>query len=123
MRIIFVLGLLLLLATVPVQAQTHSVSLSWTASTSTGVTGYNVYRLTGVCPTVISLSAFTKVGSVTVLTYADTTVAAGTQYCYTVTATTATQESAAPGTLQVSIPIFTASTAPLPPGAPGASVQ
>jgi hypothetical protein len=63
-----------------VQAQ-HSVSLSWTASTST-VAGYNVYRST------VSSSGFVKLNSslVTGLTYKDTTVQNGTTYFYVTTA-------------------------------------
>ena len=56
---------------------THSVLLSWDASTST-VAGYNVYRST------VSGSGFTKLNLslITTLTYTDTTVQNGTTYFY-----------------------------------------
>jgi hypothetical protein len=61
----------------PVQ---HSVTLSWTASTST-VAGYNVYRGT------TSGGPYVKINSslVTTLGYSDTTVQSGTTYFYVVT--------------------------------------
>ncbi len=60
---------------------THSVSLSWTASTS-AVSGYNVYRSTA------SGAGYTKVngGLVSVVNYTDSTVANGTTYYYVTTA-------------------------------------
>jgi len=62
----------------PVQ---HSVSLTWSASTST-VAGYNIYRST------VSGSGYTKINSsfVTILTYTDSTVLSGTTYFYVTTA-------------------------------------
>jgi fibronectin type 3 domain-containing protein len=66
----------------PVQ---HSVSLSWTASTST-VSGYNVYRST------VSGGSYTKINSslVAVLSYTDSTVQSGTTYYYVTTAVDST---------------------------------
>jgi Abnormal spindle-like microcephaly-assoc'd, ASPM-SPD-2-Hydin/Protein of unknown function (DUF1573) len=63
------------------QATAHSVSLSWTASTST-VVGYNVYRST------ISGGPYTLITSSPVPgeTYTDTSVQAGVTYFYVVTA-------------------------------------
>ena len=60
---------------------THSVALSWTASTST-VAGYNVYRST------VSGTAYTKINSsiVPAVIYADATVQNGTTYFYVTTA-------------------------------------
>jgi hypothetical protein len=55
------------------KATAHSVTLSWTASTTPGVS-YNIYR------------GATKIGNVSTLTYTDTTVAAGTTYSYSLTA-------------------------------------
>ncbi len=58
--------------------QPHSVDLSWTASQSPGVVGYNIYRRTATgaysSPINTSLDANT--------TYTDTTVAAGQTYFY-----------------------------------------
>jgi len=65
-----------------VVAVQHSVALSWTASTSSGVVGYRVYRATqsGGPYTLITNTAV--VGT----TFTDTTVAAGQTYFYVVTA-------------------------------------
>jgi fibronectin type 3 domain-containing protein len=62
------------------QTVSHSVTLSWTASTST-VSGYNVYRST------VSGGPYTKLNStlVAVTTYADTAVQSGQTYFYVVT--------------------------------------
>lgn len=59
----------------------HSAALSWTASTSQGVSGYNIYRST------TSGGSYTKVNSqlVSVTTYTDTTVQAGQTYYYVAT--------------------------------------
>ena len=66
-------------------APTHSVNLSWTASTSTDVVGYNVYRAmfaNSAC------GAFSKINPVlnTGTLYTDSTVANATAYCYATTA-------------------------------------
>jgi HYDIN/CFA65/VesB family protein/ASPM-SPD-2-Hydin domain-containing protein/centrosomal CEP192-like protein len=63
-----------------VQAATHSVTLNWTASTSS-VSGYNVYRST------TNGSGYAKINSSLVgsSTYDDTTVQSGTTYYYVVT--------------------------------------
>jgi hypothetical protein len=63
-----------------VQPVSHSVTLTWTASTST-VAGYNVYRSTA------SGGPYTKLNSApaAATTYTDTTVQSGTTYFYVVT--------------------------------------
>jgi Abnormal spindle-like microcephaly-assoc'd, ASPM-SPD-2-Hydin/Immunoglobulin I-set domain len=63
-----------------VQLVSHSVTLAWTASTST-VSGYNVYRST------VSGGAYTKLNStlIAATTYTDTAVQAGQTYFYVVT--------------------------------------
>jgi hypothetical protein len=60
----------------------HSVSLSWTASTSPNIAGYNVYRGT------VSGGPYAKVNSSLVpgTTYSDTNVSAGQTYYYVATA-------------------------------------
>jgi hypothetical protein len=62
----------------------HTVHLSWNASTSSGVAGYNVYR----APYTSSCGAYAKVNSVpnTGTLYTDAVVADGTNYCYATTA-------------------------------------
>jgi fibronectin type 3 domain-containing protein len=64
-----------------IAATTHSVELSWAASTSAGIVGYNVYRAIGT-------GGYSKLdsGLITGLKYTDVTVAAGTTYKYVVTA-------------------------------------
>jgi hypothetical protein len=63
-----------------VQPLSHSVTLTWTASTST-VSGYNVYRST------VSGGPYTKLNSTLIgaTTYGDTTVQSGQTYFYVVT--------------------------------------
>jgi len=63
-----------------VQAASHTVSLSWVASTTSTVTAYNVYRST------ITGSGYVKVGSASGLSYTDSTVQNATTYYYVTTA-------------------------------------
>jgi hypothetical protein len=58
----------------------HTAALTWVASTSAGVAGYNVYRGT------VSGGPYTLVNStpVAAVTYTDSGVAAGTTYYYVV---------------------------------------
>jgi fibronectin type 3 domain-containing protein len=60
----------------------HSATLNWTASTSSNVSGYNIYR------SATSGGSYTKLNTslVAAITYADTTVAAGQTYYFVVTA-------------------------------------
>lgn len=62
----------------------HSVALSWNPSTSSGITGYNIYRAsyTGSC------GSFSKInGSLDANTvYTDSNVVDGSSYCYATTA-------------------------------------
>jgi fibronectin type 3 domain-containing protein len=71
-------------------APTYSVNLSWTASTSPNLSGYNIYRAvyTTACGT------FAKVNSSlnTTTAYTDTVVVDGTNYCYATTAVNASNE-------------------------------
>jgi hypothetical protein len=73
-------------------AATHSVALSWNASTSLGIVGYNVYR----APYTTSCGAYAKLNPAlnTGTLYTDTTVANGNNYCYATTAVdTSSRES------------------------------
>ena len=62
----------------------HSVTLTWIASTTSTVTGYNVYRTT------TNGTGYAKINATPVLaptvTYTDTTVSSGTTYYYVTTA-------------------------------------
>src|SRR5512147_525088 len=71
------------------QAPQHSATLTWGASTTTGVS-YHVYRATctgtitgGVCS---QAGTYSIIGTVNVLTYADTLVSGGEKLDYYVTA-------------------------------------
>jgi hypothetical protein len=67
----------------PPSARSHWVVLTWDASISTDVVGYNVYRSGVSGGPYAQLSASIPAGT---LTYTDTTVQAGLTYYYVVTA-------------------------------------
>ena len=72
-------------------APTHTVSLTWTASSSTDVSGYNVYRAIYAS----SCGAYTKINGATLVsavTYTDSAVTDGTNYCYATTAVDSSNE-------------------------------
>ena len=76
----------------------HVVILRWTASTSAGVTGYNIYRRT-------ELSTYERIASPgNVISYTDTTVLSGVTYYYKITASSGPVESTFTATARVSIP-------------------
>jgi Abnormal spindle-like microcephaly-assoc'd, ASPM-SPD-2-Hydin len=85
-------------------APVHTVSLSWTASSTSGITSYNVYRAiyasnvcgsyTNVGTTASSVTAFTDNGPLT----------NGTTYCYATTAVDANGESGYSNIVQAAIP-------------------
>jgi len=60
----------------------HSVTLTWTASSSTNVAGYNVYRGTQASGPYTKINAF----PVAATSYADTAAQAGATYYYVTTA-------------------------------------
>ena len=68
----------------------HSVNLSWNASTSSNISGYNIYR--AVYGT--SCGNYTKINSVlnTGTLYTDSAVVDGTSYCYASTAVNTSNE-------------------------------
>jgi hypothetical protein len=66
-------------------APTHSVNLSWTASTSTDVVGYNIYRALYSNSACGALSKINPVLNTSTI-YTDSTVANATAYCYATTA-------------------------------------
>lgn len=83
-------------------APVHTVNLSWTASTTSGITSYNVYR--AVFGT--SCGSYSNIGSTasTVTTYTDSVVADGTTYCYATTAIDPSGESGYSNISQAKIP-------------------
>ena len=123
-KILIAVSMLLLSITCSAQvvakATAHSVTLTWTASTTTGVTGYNIYRGT----TAGGENYTTPLNSalVTGTTYVDTTVSPLTTYYYTAEAycPTCTPNSsvpsnevsaAVPGNPQPSPPVLNTPTA------------
>lgn len=96
----------------------HQVTLKWTGSTSTGITGYNVYRgsASGVCNGTPTPYATNVPG----LQYVDSVgLTDGQTVFYNVSAVgTGGAESACDGEIQVQIPVL-----PNPPTALGATVQ
>ncbi len=93
---------LLSLLALPLRAQSsHSVSGSFIASVTPGVTGYNVYRRTGTVPAAI-------IQSITGTGWVDTTVAGGTTYFYSVTAVAPGAESPMSNEVTAAIPPDTA---------------
>jgi Abnormal spindle-like microcephaly-assoc'd, ASPM-SPD-2-Hydin len=84
-------------------APVHTVSLKWTASITTGITSYNVYRAVfggSAC------GSYTNIGSSPSSTtaYTDNVVADGTTYCYATTAVDPSGESAYSNITQAMIP-------------------
>ena len=81
----------------------HTVSLSWTASTASGVTNYNVYRAV-YGPS--SCGAYSNIASTasSITTYTDSVVADGTTYCYATTAVDPSGESGYSNIIQATIP-------------------
>jgi Abnormal spindle-like microcephaly-assoc'd, ASPM-SPD-2-Hydin len=72
----------------------HTVNLSWAASTSSNIVGYNIYRRTGTS------GSFTQINSALNATtiYVDTTVADGQTYYYETTAVNSSNEESEPST-------------------------
>ena len=75
-----------------VAVSSYSVGLNWTASSSSGVLGYNVYRATQPGTTFSKLNASVVAGT----SYVDTSVVASESYTYQVTAVTSQGEESSP---------------------------
>lgn len=97
---------LLMLIGFGVIAQTtnqHSVTLNWQDTANPTGTTYNVYRATGLCS---GTPTFSKIATaVANKTYVDTTVLPG-NYCYQVTATSNSVESAPSNSALAPVPSF-----------------
>lgn len=109
-RLILSLALLsfpmLCMAQSPCASGTHCAVLSWTASTTPGVS-YSVWRASGSCPADFAAATVpvqVNTAAITALSYVDTTVTAGTTYCYAVTAVLAGVNSAYSPDAQAVIP-------------------
>jgi hypothetical protein len=74
-------------------APTHSVSLSWDASTSSNISGYNIYRAV-YSTSASSCGSFSKINSAlnTSTLYTDSAVTNGASYCYAATAVNSSNE-------------------------------
>lgn len=84
-------------------APVHTVLLSWTASSTSGITSYNVYRaLYGTS----SCGSYSNIGSTasTITQFTDSVVADGKTYCYATTAVDASGESGYSNITQAVIP-------------------
>ena len=94
-----------------VAAVSHSVALSWSASTSSNVASYNIYRIASSSATAPA-TPYTNLGSIaattcsaTVCAYTDTAVQAGQGYWYYATAVdTSSNESAPSNIVQAVVP-------------------
>ena len=95
----------------PAMAQ-HTVALSWTASTTSGVT-YNVYRQQACSGNFARINS----SAVTSTTYADSVVAPGETYCYQVTAVLSSVESTPAGPAPATIPGTSTQSSTLQPAA------
>jgi len=83
-------------------APVHTVLLSWTGSTTSGINSYNVYRaLYGT-----SCGSYSNIGSTagTITQFTDSVVADGKTYCYATTAVDASGESGYSNITQAVIP-------------------
>lgn len=71
-------------------APVHSVNLSWNASTSSNVSGYNIYRAayTGACGSFSKINSLLNTGTL----YTDSAVVDGATYCYATTAVNTSNE-------------------------------
>lgn len=76
----------------------HSVSLNWNASTSSGVTGYKVYRAT------TSGGPYSLLTSVATTSATDSSVTSGQSYYYVVTAVASGVESSNSNQTQAVVP-------------------
>ena len=71
-------------------AAVHSVGLSWSPSTSSNISGYNIYRApySGGCGSYSKINSLLNTGTV----YTDFAVVDGTNYCYATTAVNSSNE-------------------------------
>jgi Abnormal spindle-like microcephaly-assoc'd, ASPM-SPD-2-Hydin len=84
-------------------APVHSVSLTWKASGTAGVTSYNIYRSVYAAN---ACGSYANIGSTTSSStaYTDSVVADGTTYCYATTSVDPSGESAYSNVIQAVIP-------------------
>lgn len=75
-------------------APVHSVNLSWTGSSSSGISGYNIYRAVYAPAPVSACGGFARINSQldTGALYTDNNVVDGLAYCYAATAVNTTNQ-------------------------------
>jgi hypothetical protein len=73
-------------------APLHTVNLSWNASTSPNVVGYNIYRSTGTTGNYVQINTVLNAATA----YSDTSVVDGQTYYYETTAVNSADEESAP---------------------------
>jgi fibronectin type 3 domain-containing protein len=71
-------------------APVHSVNLSWSASTSSDISGYNIYRAVyaSACGSYSKINSLLNTGTL----YTDSAVVDGANYCYATTAVNTSNE-------------------------------
>lgn len=113
---------LLMSVSLSAQAATRSVILTWTASTSTTVTGYSVYRCTVVSPatTCTPNVSGTAIGTSTGTSYTDS-AATGSAYGYSVVANAPACTGSTPVTSPCGTSAPASTTVPVPPQTAGAT--
>ena len=102
---LFVCSIVMALVAGTLSSQTpqHSVTLAWTDTANPSGTTYSVYRATGLCS---GTPPFARLATaVAEKTYQDTTVQPG-NYCYQVTATYNSVESAPSNSALAPVPSF-----------------
>jgi fibronectin type 3 domain-containing protein len=82
---------------------THTVNLSWTASTSSDVSGYNIYRATYTD----SCGSFSQINYVlnSSTLYTDSEVTDGTSYCYAATTVNTRNEESGYSNIAIDVQI------------------
>ena len=84
-----------------VAAPVHTVNLSWNASTSPNIIGYNIYRSTGTGGSYVLINSVLNATT----TYIDSSVVDGQTYSYETTAVNSSNEESARSTpVQAAIP-------------------
>jgi hypothetical protein len=86
-----------------IAAPTYSVNLSWTASSSQNISGYNVYRApySGSCGSFAKINPNLNTGTL----YTDTVVQDGSAYCYATTAVNTSNEESSDSNIVSNIQI------------------
>jgi len=84
---------------------THSVDLSWTASTSSDVSGYNIYRAiyTDSCGSFSRISSIPNANTF----YTDSEVVNGASYCYAATAVNSKNAESSYSNIATNVQILT----------------